>query len=136
MSTVATGTFQVRMQPVAFEGAEPEWNFGRFLLDKEIAGDLVATTRGQMISAGSAVKGSAGYVAVERVTGTLQGKRGSFVLLHTGIMNRGTPSLSIVVIPDSGTGELVGIEGEFAIRIDGGQHAYEFTYRWAVGEGD
>jgi hypothetical protein len=82
-----------------------------------------------MISAMTATKGSAGYVALERVTGTLNGKKGSFVLQHNGLMNRGTPSLSVVVVPDSGTEELAGLEGEFKIIIEGGRHSYEFNYR-------
>jgi hypothetical protein len=85
-----------------------------------------------MISAMTETKGSAGYVAIERVTGVLNGKKGSFVLQHTGLMNRGTPSLSVVVVPDSGTEELVGIEGEFKINIEAGKHLYEFNYRLPV----
>lgn len=129
MSHQARGTFEVTLQPLAFEGAEPEWKLGRMSIDKQVSGDLVATTRGQMLSAMTGTKGSAGYVAMERVTGTLHGRRGSFVLQHRGLMDRGSPSLSVVVVPDSGTDELIGLEGEFRIIIEGGKHSYEFNYR-------
>jgi hypothetical protein len=85
-----------------------------------------------MLSAMTGTKGSAGYVAIERVVGVLDGKRGTFVLQHTGTMNRGAPSLVVTVVPDSGTGDLVGLEGEFAINIENGKHYYEFTYRLAA----
>jgi hypothetical protein len=98
-------------------------------IDKQISGDLLAKTRGQMLSAMTDTKGSAGYVAIERVTGTLHGRKGSFVLQHNGLMDRGTPSLSVVVVPDSGTDELAGLVGEFRILIEGGKHRYEFDYR-------
>lgn len=129
MTQLAKGTFTVKLQPITFEGAEPEWKFGRMSIDKEIVGDLVATTKGQMLSAMTSTKGSAGYVAIERVTGTLAGKRGSFVLQHTGTMNRGAQSLSVTVVPDSATDELVGLEGDFKIIIAEGKHLYEFSYR-------
>ena len=129
MSHQARGTFEVTLQPLAFEGAGPEWKLGRMSIDKQISGDLVATTRGQMLSAMTGTKGSAGYVAIERVTGTLHGRKGSFVLQHSGLMDRGSPSLSVVVVPDSGTDELVGLEGEFRIIVEGGKHSYEFNYR-------
>lgn len=129
MSGLARGTFEVKLQSMAFEGAEPRWKLGRSSIDKRISGDLVATTRGQMISAMTDTKGSAGYVAIEWVTGTLAGKRGSFVLQHNGIMTRGVPSLTVVVVPDSGTDGLAGLEGEFRIIVEGGRHGYEFSYR-------
>ena len=133
MSQLARGTFEVRLQPLPFEGADVQWKLARMSIDKEIAGDLVATTKGQMIRALTDTKGSAGYVAIERVTGTLNGKKGSFVLQHSGLMNRGGPTLSVVVVPDSGTDELVGLEGEFEIVIEGGKHSYEFNYRLPAG---
>lgn len=129
MTQTAKGTFEVKLQPLSFEGADPAWKLSRMSIDKQIAGDLVATTKGQMVSVMTETKGSAGYVAIERVTGTLNGKKGSFVLQHNGLMNRGVPSLSVVVVPDSGTEELVGLEGEFKIIIEGGKHSYEFSYR-------
>jgi hypothetical protein len=111
-----------------FEGANPESKLGRMSIDKQISGGLEAITAGQMLSAMTTTKGSAGYVAIELVTGVLNGKRGTFVLQHTGTMKRGAPSLVVTVVPDSGTGELVGLEGEFKIIIEEGQHFYEFTY--------
>ena len=86
-----------------------------------------------MLAAGTAVKGSAGYVAIERVTGTLGGKSGGFVLMHTGIMNRGTPSLTVTVVPDSGTGDLTGLTGTMAIEITGGKHFYVLEYDLPAG---
>ena len=129
MTQTAKGTFAVSLEPLAFEGADPEFKLARMSIDKKISGDLTATTMGQMLSAMTDTNGSAGYVAIERVTGTLNGKRGSFVLQHTGTMNRGAPSLVVTVVPDSGTEELVGLEGEFKINIEEGNHSYEFTYR-------
>ncbi len=128
MSHVARGTFTVTMQPLPFEGQPEGSTLGRRSIDKQITGDLVATTQGQMLSAFGTVPGSAGYVAIERLEGTLAGRAGSFVLQHTGTMDRGTPSLRVSVVPDSGTGELTGLAGEFAILNAGGQHSYEFTY--------
>ena len=129
MTRVASGTFTVSMDPLAFEHAEEEYRLGRMSIDKQISGDLTATTMGQMLSAMTGVEGSAGYVAIERVSGELNGKRGTFVLQHSGTMNRGVPSLVVTVVPDSGTDELVGLEGEFQINIEAGKHSYEFTYR-------
>ncbi|MDM0078903.1 DUF3224 domain-containing protein [Variovorax sp. J2P1-59] len=129
MTQFAKGTFVVSLQPMPFENASSESHIGRMSIDKQISGDLVATTNGQMLSAMTSVKGSAGYVAIENVTGALAGRSGSFVLQHTGTMNRGTPSLSVTVVPDSGTDGLVGIEGDFKINIVEGTHFYEFAYR-------
>ncbi len=98
------------------------------LIDKQFAGDLEGTSIGQMLSYRTAVDGSAGYVAIEEVSGTLMGRAGTFVLQHSSTMNRGIPSQSITVVPDSGTGELEGISGEMVIKIEGGQHFYEFEY--------
>jgi hypothetical protein len=114
---------------VAFEGAGPECKLGRMTIDKQISGDLTATTMGQMLSATTDTDGSAGYVAMERVTGSLHGKNGTFVLQHSGTMTRGAPSLTVTVVPDSGTEELVGLEGAFEIDIVDGEHFYEFNYR-------
>ena len=97
-------------------------------MDKEFRGDLEGTSQGEMLSAGTPVNGSAGYVAIERVTAALAGRRGSFVLQHTGLMTRGTPELTITVIPDSGSEGLSGISGRMAIIIAGGKHSYEFDY--------
>lgn len=129
MDQTARGTFEVKMQPLTFEGVDAQAKLGRMTIDKQISGDLVATTQGQMLSAMTDVKGSATYVAIEHVSGTLHGKRGSFVLHHSGVMNRGARSHSVQVVPDSGTGELAGIEGTFKIDIVDGKHLYEFAYR-------
>jgi len=129
MTRCARGEFVVSLKPLMFEGADPEFGFARMSIDKQISGDLTASTVGQMLSATTSTEGSAGYVAIERVAGVLQGKRGAFVLQHTGSMNRGAPALVVTVVPDSGTEELVGLEGEFKIHIDEGKHFYEFTYR-------
>lgn len=128
MIHVAKGDFVVKLQPLPVEGQPEGSSLGRMAIDKTITGDLVATTQGQMLSAMTAVKGSAGYVAIERVQGTLNGKKGSFVLQHTGTMNKGAPSLSVTVVPDSGTDELVGLSGEFRIIQEQGRHSYEFSY--------
>lgn len=128
MSEVATGEFVVKLLPLAFEGQADGSKLGRMSIDKTISGDLVATTKGQMLSATTEVGGSAGYVAIERVEGSLKGKKGTFVLQHSGIMNQGSPSLSVTVVPDSGTGELVGLVGQFNIIIAAGKHSYEFKY--------
>ena len=128
MSEVATGEFVVKLLPLAVEGQADNSKIGRMSIDKTISGDLVATTKGQMLSAMTEVKGSAGYVAVETVEGTLKGKKGTFILQHSGTMNKGSPSLSVTVVPDSGTGELVGLAGQFNIIIAAGKHSYEFKY--------
>ena len=125
----ASGPFDVKLTPQP-PGDHPEdAALGRLIIDKKFHGELEATSRGQMLAASSAVKGSAGYVAMERVTGTLHGKRGTFVLQHNGSMNRGEPSLGIMVVPDSGTDELTGLAGTMLIVIAaGGKHSYEFEY--------
>lgn len=128
MSQIARGTFEVDLKPLAVEDAAEDSSLGRMSIDKTISGDLIATTQGQMLSAMTDTKGSAGYVAMERVTGTLHGRKGSFVLQHSATMNRGEPSLNISVVPDSGDGELKGLTGEFKIDIVDGKHFYEFTY--------
>jgi hypothetical protein len=101
---------------------------GRLLLNKTFSGDLRASARGQMLSAMTTVKGSAGYVAIDQVTGELDGRRGSFMLQHSGVMNRGLQSLSIMVVPDSGTEELAGISGTLSINVIDGRHFYDFIY--------
>ncbi|HEY0555574.1 MAG TPA: DUF3224 domain-containing protein, partial [Thermoanaerobaculia bacterium] len=106
MTSRASGPFDVKVTPQAPDADAGEAPIGRMILDKQFHGDLEAVSKGQMLAAGTEVQGSAGYVAMERVTGTLHGRSGTFVLQHTGIMNRGTPSLTITVVPDSGTGEL------------------------------
>ena len=128
MTTRASGTFEVKMSPQApDEGAEAV-GIGRMLIDKSFAGDLEGTSKGQMLAAMSSVSGSAGYVAMEQVTATLAGRSGTFVLQHNGTMTRGTPTLTVSVVPDSGTGELDGLTGTMQIIIDEGRHSYVFEY--------
>ncbi len=132
VTTHATGTFDVKLTPVPFDDKPGDVGLGRMTIDKQFHGDLEATSRGQMLSAGTGAKGSSGgYVAIERVTGKLNGREGSFVLQHSGTMTRGTPQLSITVVPDSGTGQLVGLAGTFTIKIDNGKHFYDFEYTLA-----
>jgi hypothetical protein len=128
VNQIAKGEFVVKLQPLGIEGLADDPKIGRMSINKSVSGDLVATTLGQMLSAGTEVKGSAGYVAIEKVDGVLSGKKGTFVLQHAGSMNKGSPSLSVTVVPDSGTGELIGLTGEFKIIIAGGKHSYEFNY--------
>ncbi len=129
MDHIAKGSFEVKLQPLAFEDVSSDSKLGRMSIDKQLVGDLRATTKGQMLSAMTDVRGSAGYVAIEVVTGVLHGRQGSFVLQHTGLMNRGAPALSVVVVPDSGTEALTGLTGNFAIHIVDGKHHYEFVYQ-------
>ena len=124
----AAGTFDVKLAPQPLADATADAMLARLSLDKQFHGDLEGTSRGEMLSAGTAVKGSAGYVAIERVTGTLNGRKGSFVLQHSGTMNRGIPQLSVMVVPDSGTDGLAGLAGTMTIDITGGRHAYVFEY--------
>ena len=127
MTSRATGDFEVKLQPQPPD--DPQHPVpGRMSLDKQFHGDMEGTSKGQMLAAQTAVKGSAGYVAMELVTATLHGRRGTFVLQHTGTMNRGQPQLSVTVVPDSGTGDLTGISGKLAILIANGRHSYEFDY--------
>jgi hypothetical protein len=127
MQNRAAGAFEVNLTPQPPQGEEAA-NPGRMLINKQFHGDLQASSKGQMLSAMSPIKGSAGYVAIEEVTGTLDGRSGSFILQHSGLMNRGTPQLTILVVPDSGTGELTGLKGSMSIQIEGGKHSYEFDY--------
>ena len=127
MTTHATGTFEVKLVPLADDHATSA-GLGRMSIDKQFHGDLGASSQGQMMSAMTGVKGSAGYVALERVTGTLAGRKGSFVLQHSGTMDRGTPTLSVSIVPDSGTDELTGLTGTLAIIIADGKHSYDFEY--------
>jgi hypothetical protein len=128
VSTRATGRFEVKLVPQSTEGFDEGGALGRMTIDKTFTGDIEGTSKGQMLTAMGSVKGSAAYVAVERVTATVHGKRGTFAMHHTGIMNRGAPSLSVVVVPDSGTEELVGLSGTLNIIIEKGVHSYEFDY--------
>ncbi len=124
----AAGPFDVKLTPQAAEEKVGDPSIGRMALDKQFHGDLEATSKGQMLSTMGDVKGSAGYVAMERVSGTLHGRKGTFALQHTGTMTRGVPSLTISVVPDSGTGELAGLAGTMDIHIVEGKHSYDFSY--------
>ena len=124
MTTHATGTFDVKLNPLAAYDTA----IGRLSIDKQFFGDLAATSKGEMLAIGTEVEGSAGYVAMERVSGALHGRSGTFALQHSGIANRSAQSLAVTVVPDSGTGALVGLAGAMKIIIEGGKHAYEFDY--------
>ncbi len=128
MTSHASGTFDVKLTPQKDDGGD-DVGLGRMSIDKQFHGDLEGTSKGFMLSsAATVVKGSGGYVAMERVTGKLKGRAGSFVLQHSGTMTRGTPELSVTVVPDSGTGQLEGLAGKMTIKIDEGKHSYEFEY--------
>ncbi len=124
----ASGPFDVSLKPLPMDNEPGSEMLGRMSIEKQYTGDLEGASKGQMLTGGTAIKTSAGYVAIELVTGTLKGRKGSFILQHTGVMNRGAPSLVITVVPDSGTGQLEGIRGTMAIKIDGGKHSYELNY--------
>jgi hypothetical protein len=125
MATIS-GEFSVGMTAQAAEAASPA--LGRMLLDKHYHGALQARGAGQMLATHGSVAGSAAYVALETVTGSLEGREGSFALVHHGLMERGTPSLAISVVPDSGTGALAGLTGRMSIRVEGHQHFYDFEF--------
>jgi hypothetical protein len=128
MSAIARGNFEVSLSPLTLSDHLSSPGFGRLSIDKQFHGDLEATSRGEMLSAIGSAPGSAGYVALEQVTGALHGRHGSFVLQHNGIMERGEGRLTVSVVPDSGTGELAGLTGTMAILIAEGEHSYEFEY--------
>jgi Protein of unknown function (DUF3224) len=130
----AMGTFDVKLSPLPQYNTSEDAKLARMSIDKQFRGDLVGTSRGEMLSAGTGTKGSAGYVAIERVTGTLNARSGSFSLQHNATMNRGAPYLNIVVIPDSGTEDLAGLTGTMHIAIDKGNHSYEFEYSFPNGQ--
>jgi len=122
----AKGTFEVKISPLPADHQTE--GLGRMSIDKQFHGDLEGASKGEMLTAMTDVKGSAGYVAIERVTGNLNGRSGSFTLQHTGPLNRGAQQLSITVVPDSGTAELKGIAGSMSIQIAEGKHSYDFEY--------
>lgn len=126
----AKGTFSVQLDPKESYNSGTDGNrLARMTIDKMFDGDLKAKSQGEMLSAMTAVKGSAGYVALEQVTGELEGKKGSFVLQHFGTMNDGNDYLKLEVVPDSGTGELEGLSGSMSIEIEDGVHRYKFEYQ-------
>jgi hypothetical protein len=126
---VISGTFDLVMKPMeTFATGIDNVKLGRMSIDKTFSGSLSAISKGEMLSARTPVQGSAGYVAIEQVTGELEGKQGSFVLQHYGLMSAGNSLLTLEVVPDSGTGELSGLTGKMNIRIENGQHYYDFEY--------
>jgi len=125
----ATGPFDVKIDPQAPDEKGGGPAIGRMFFDKQFHGDLEATSKGTMLASGTGAKGSSGgYVALEIVTGTLKGHTGTFVLQHSATMNRGVPTLSVTVVPDSGTGQLTGLTGKMNIIIAEGKHSYDFEY--------
>jgi hypothetical protein len=129
MTAHASGTFEVKLNAQKPDNKEAESaNLDRRSIDKQFHGDLEGTSKGEMLGAMTEVKGSAGYVAIERVSGTLQSRSGTFVLQHSGTMTRGALQLSVTVVPDSGTGQLAGLAGKMMIKIENGKHFYEFDY--------
>lgn len=125
MTTNAAGTFEVKLTP---QDDKIDPSLGRFTAEKQWQGDIVGTSKGQMLTGGDVSTGSAGYVAIEKVSGTLKGRKGTFVLQHSGTMTRGEGQLTITVVPDSGTEELQGLTGKMTIKIENGKHFYEFEY--------
>ncbi|MAO66002.1 MAG: hypothetical protein CL666_13490 [Balneola sp.] len=127
-----SGEFNVDLNPIeAYAEGENGISLNRMSIDKTFHGELDATSKGEMLSARTPVKGSAGYVAIEQVSGALSGKKGSFVLQHFGTMDKGKDRLILEVIPDSGTDELKGLSGKMAIIIEEGKHFYEFEYQFS-----
>lgn len=126
----ASGTFDVKVNPLPAYDSAAGTPLARMSIDKQFHGALEATSIGEMLAVGTGAPGSSGgYVAMERVTGKLAARSGSFVLQHSATMTRGTPQLSVTVVPDSGTGELAGLAGAMTIKIEGGKHFYQFDYR-------
>lgn len=128
MTTRIRGPFDVTLIPLPPADPDGSWAPSRMALDKRFHGALQATSQGQMLAARTEEQGSAGYVAIERVSGTLDGREGTFVLQHSGIMDRGQKQLTITVVPGSGTGALVGLRGTMDIVITDGKHEYDFEY--------
>ena len=124
----AHGTFEVSLTPQSQDTTPDTPNLGRLLIDKQFQGDLEGRSKGQMLSAGTSVEGSAGYVAIEFVTAKLHGRRGVFALQHNGTLTRGAGQLTITVVPDSGTDELRGLAGHMTIDVTEGKHSYDFEY--------
>lgn len=134
MTAHATGTFQVETKPLTPYITSSAAGVGRLSIEKQYHGDIEGTGKGEMLTAGSASSGSAGYVAIEYVTATIRGKKGSFALQHSGTMDKGALSLTISVVPASGTGELTGITGTMNIVIESGKHSYVFDYSLPAGQ--
>src|SRR2546421_2222553 len=126
MNQRATGTFEVKMTPQ--DDKSDDKTLGRMTIEKQWHGDLEGTSTGQMLPGGDVTKGSAGYVAIEKFTGIVKGRKGSFILQHIATMTSGAGELTITVVPDSGTDQLKGISGKLGIKIENGKHFYEFDY--------
>ena len=126
--TKASGTFEVDLKPQVLSDPEADAGLGRLSIAKQFHGDLEGTSRGEMLSARTSIENSAGYVAIEKFMGTLHGRQGTFVLQHSSTMNRGEGEQNITVVPDSGTGELVGLKGRMTIEVSGGEHKYVLEY--------
>jgi len=126
MTNHATGTFEVKLTPQ--DDKSDDKTMGRMTSDKKWQGDLEGTSKGQMLSGNDVSTGSAGYVAMEKFSGTVKGRRGTFILQHSGTMTKGVGQLTITVVPDSGTDELAGISGKLTIKIENGKHFYDFEY--------
>jgi hypothetical protein len=124
----ARGEFVVVLTPQSTDEITGASTLARLAIDKQFSGDLIGVSKGEMLSAGTPVKGSAGYVAIERVIGAIHGRTGTFVLQHSGTMTRGSPELTVSVVPDSGSGELTGLSGTMRIIIEGKRHFYELDY--------
>jgi hypothetical protein len=124
----ATGTFEVKLTPLDPAFKAEDNSIGRYSIDKQFHGALEATSKGEMLSGGGTVKGSGGYVAIERVFGSLDGRSGTFILQHNGTMQAGVYHLNVIVIPDSATAQLSGLQGSMDIIIKDGKHSYDFTY--------
>jgi len=125
---IVSGEFTVVMQPETMSAVAADSGIGRMSLDKRYHGALQAEGKGEMLAQLDRALGSGVYVAVERVSGTLDGRSGSFLLHHTGVMTRGAPALTVAVVPDSGSGDLSGLSGTLRIRIEGGKHYYDLDY--------
>jgi len=128
----ARGDFVVTLTPQSTDEITGASTLARLAIDKQFTGDLIGVSKGEMLSAGTPTKGSAGYVAIERVSGALHGRTGTFVLQHSGTMTRGSPELTVSVVPDSGSGELTGLSGPMRIIIEGKRHSYEFDYTISI----
>ena len=132
MTTRASGTFEVKLKPQAPDDKAQDATLVRMSFDKQFHGDLEAASQGHMLAFGTGAPGSSGgYVALERISGTLHGRSGTFVLQHSGTMTRGAMLMSATVVPDSGAGQLVGLTGTMTIQIADGKHSYDFEYTLA-----
>jgi len=128
MTLHARGTFEVQISPLPADDYADAASMGRMQLDKQFSGDITGTGKGQMLTGMGSVQGSAAYSAIERVSGTVSGKSGNFMLQHTGIMHAGKQELTITIVPASGTDELTGIAGTFVLTIEGKVHRYDLAY--------